>query len=40
MRTSLVVWWLGLHASIAEGMGSISGQGTEIPQVLWRGQKK
>ena len=28
--TSLVVQWLKLHASTAEGMGSIPGQGTKI----------
>ena len=33
--TSLVVWWLRLHAVSAEGPGSIPGQGTRscIPQL-------
>ena len=30
--SSLVVQWLGLHASTAGGPGSIPGQGTKIPQ--------
>ena len=30
MRNSLVAQWLGFHAFIAEGMGSIPGQGTKI----------
>ena len=29
--TSLVVQWLRLHASNAEGVGSIPGVGTKIP---------
>ena len=29
---SLVVQWLGLCAVTAEGLGSIPGQGTKIPQ--------
>ena len=29
---SLAVQWLGLHAFTAEGLGSISGQGTKIPR--------
>ena len=37
--TSLAVQWLGLHASTAGGVGSIPGQGTEIPQAAWHGQK-
>ena len=37
---SLVIQWLGLHASIAEGTGSIPGQGTKSPQATWHGQKK
>ena len=36
---SLVVQWLGLHALNAEGLGSIPGQGTKIPQALQRSQK-
>ena len=26
--------WLGLHAFIAKGLGSIPGQGTKIPQAM------
>ena len=37
---SLVVHWLGLHASIAGGMGLIPGRGTKILQSAWHGQKK
>ena len=32
--------WLGLHAFTAEGLGSISGQGTKIPKAKQGGQKK
>ena len=32
---SLAVRWLGLHALTAEGLGSISGGGTKIPQAMW-----
>ena len=32
--TSLVVQWLGLHASTAGGQGSIPGWGTKIPHAL------
>ena len=32
MGDSLVVQWLGLSASTAEGPGSVPGQGTTIPQ--------
>ena len=39
-KKTLAVQWLGLWALIAEGMGSISGQGTNIPQVAWCGKKK
>ena len=39
-KKTLAVQWLGLWALIAEGMGSISGQGTNIPQVAWYGKKK
>ena len=39
-RNSLVVQWLGLHASTAGGLGSIPGQGTKIPQASWWGQKQ
>ena len=37
---SLVVRWLGSHASAAGGTGSIPGQGTRILQVEWWGKKK
>ena len=33
--TSLVVQWLGLQAPIAEGLGSIPGQGTRLPKLQW-----
>ena len=36
---SLVVQWLKLQASNAEGTGSIPGQGTKIPHAKWHGQK-
>ena len=29
------VQWLRLHPSVAEGTGSIPGQETKIPQVMW-----
>jgi len=35
----LVVQWLRLHAFTAEDTGSISGQGTIIPQTMHHGQK-
>ena len=35
-----MVQWLVLHASTAEGVGSTPGQGTNIPQARWYGQKK
>ena len=38
--TSLVVQWLRLHTSNAEGMGLIPGQGTKIPHATWCSQKK
>jgi len=34
-----VVQWLGLHAFIAKGAGSIPGQGTKIPQAQQSGQE-
>ena len=37
---SLVVQWLGLRAFTAKGLGSILGQGTEIPQAAQCGQSK
>ena len=36
---SLAVQWLGLCTFTAKRPGSILGQGTKIPQVVWRGQK-
>ena len=40
MGKSLVVQWLGLHTVTAEGLGSITGWGTNISQALWHGKKK
>ena len=40
LGTSLVVQWLGLRASTAEGVGSIPGQGTKVPHVVWHSPKK
>ena len=37
-KTSLIVQRLRLHAFNAEGAGSISSQGTEIPNATWHGQ--
>ena len=37
---SLEPWWLGFHAFIAEGTGSVLGEVTEISQVMPRGQKE
>ena len=34
-----VVQWLGLRTFTAEGLGSIPGQGTKIPQAVQRGPK-
>ena len=39
-RASLVVQWLGLHASTAGGTGSIPGWGTKILHAEQSGQKK
>ena len=36
----LVVQWLGLLASTLEGMGTVSGWGTKIPQTMQHGPKK
>ena len=36
----LVVQWLGFCAFTVEVKGLIPGQGTKIPQVVGRGQKK
>ena len=38
--TSLVIQWLGLHASTAGGKGSIPGRGPKIPQAGRHGKKK
>ena len=38
-RTSLLAQWLRLHASTAEGMGSVPSQGTKSPHAVWYGQK-
>ena len=35
-----MVQWIELHAFTAEGLGSIPGQGTKIPQAVHYGQKK
>ena len=37
---SLAVQWSGLGTFTAEGLGSIPGQGTKIPQAMWCGQNK
>lgn len=39
-RNSLLVQWLGLHASIAGAVALIPGQGTEVSHVMWHHQKK
>ena len=39
-KDSLVVQWLGLQASIAGGMGLISGQWTKILHIVQCGKKK
>ena len=36
---SLVVQWLGLHAFTAEGLGSVPGWETMVPQLMRHGQK-
>ena len=35
---SLVVQWLGICAFIAKDVGSVSGQGTKIPEIIWHEQ--
>ena len=35
----MTVEWLGLNASTSEGLGSIPGWGTKIPQAVQCGQK-
>ena len=39
-RTSLVIQWLGLHASTAGGTGLIPGQGTKILRAMQCSQKE
>ena len=39
MRNSLAVQWLGLHAFIAGGTGSIPGRRIKIPQAMWPAKK-
>ena len=39
LGNSLVIQWLGLHASTAGGIGSVPGWGTKIPHALWHSQK-
>ena len=34
MGNSLTVQWLGLHIFTAEGLVSLPGQGTKIPQAM------
>ena len=34
----MVIQWLGLGVSNAEGAGSIPGQGTKIPRAIWHSQ--
>ena len=40
LGNSLVVQWLGLCVSTAEGVASIPGGGTKIPQAAQRSQKR
>ena len=40
IATSLAVQWLGPCAFTAEGLGSIPGLGTNIPQAAQHSQKK
>ena len=40
LGNSLVVQWLGVHASCWWGPGFNPGQGTKIPQDVWCGKKK
>ena len=37
--TSLVVQWLGLHASTTGDSGSIPGRGTKITSACWASQR-
>ena len=36
----MAIWWLELHMFTAEGMDSIPGQGTTIPQTAQQGQER
>ena len=36
----MVVQWLGIHASIAAGTGSIFSPGTKIPHAMWCGKNE
>ena len=38
--SSLIVQWLRLHAVQAEGVGSVSDQGTKIPHAVQLGKKQ
>ena len=40
LDNSLVVQWLGFCAFATEGLGSIPGWGTQIPQTAWCGQER
>ena len=40
LGNSLAVQWLGLRAFTSEGLGSIPGWGTNIPEAVWYSQKK
>ena len=40
LGTSLVVQWLGLHASTTGGLGLIANWGTKILYATWHGKKK
>ena len=39
LGTSLVVQWLGLHASTTGSLGLIANWGTKILYVTWHGKK-
>ena len=38
-RNSLAFLWLGLGTLTVEGLGSVPGRGTKIPQAQWFDQK-
>ena len=40
IKNSLVIQWLGLHASTARGLGSIPGKATKTPQLVARPNKQ